>query len=93
MSKVLALGLIAVLTAVALGAFLVRWLGRARRVGLPKGIGREKARRGTSPRTETTIALDGVEGRVEKSAVRKVAGIVEDHPDEAVSVVRRWMRE
>lgn len=95
MSKALALGLIAILLVVAAAAVLMRFLARTPRAGLPKGIVRERARREavTKERDATTVALDGVEGRVEKSTVKKVESIVEDHPDEAVSVVRRWMRE
>ncbi len=40
---------------------------------------------------EELIDIDRVEGRVKASSVKKVAEIVEKHPDEALSIVRAWM--
>lgn len=39
------------------------------------------------------IDLDRIEGRVEKSLVRKVRKLVEDFPDEALLVIRGWMAQ
>ena len=38
-------------------------------------------------------AVEGIEGRIDRSALRKMRAIVDRHPDEALSVVRRWMEE
>jgi len=46
------------------------------------------------PPAASGVADGGVRirGRVRGSSRRAVGGIVEQHPDEAVSVLRRWMR-
>lgn len=38
-----------------------------------------------------TLDLDRIEGRVKKSSMKRVGDIVERHPGEAASVLRRWM--
>ena len=38
-------------------------------------------------------SVEGIEGRIDRSALRKMKKIVEKHPDEALGVVRRWMEE
>ena len=40
---------------------------------------------------EELIDIDRVEGRVKASSVNKVGGLVEKHPEEALSIVRSWM--
>jgi len=35
--------------------------------------------------------VDGVEGRVNASAMKKLGEIVEKHPEEAVAIIRTWM--
>jgi len=42
-------------------------------------------------RFEELIDIDRVEGRVKASSVKKVGGLVEKHPEEALSIVRSWM--
>jgi flagellar M-ring protein FliF len=42
---------------------------------------------------EALINLQGIEGKVKASTVRKVEEIVESYPNEAVSVVRSWLAE
>ncbi len=42
---------------------------------------------------ESLINLQGIEGKVKASTVRKVEEIVESYPNEAVSVVRSWLSE
>ena len=37
------------------------------------------------------ISVDGVEGRVNASAMKKLGEIVEKHPEEAVAIIRNWM--
>ena len=39
----------------------------------------------------TTVALRNVLGQVKASLVEEVAGFVNQHPDEAVRVVRSWL--
>ncbi len=39
------------------------------------------------------IDLDRIEGRVEKSLLRKVRKLVEDFPDQALIVIRGWMAQ
>ncbi len=39
----------------------------------------------------SVLDLDRIEGRVEKSLVRKVRKLVEDFPDQALIVIRGWM--
>jgi flagellar M-ring protein FliF len=40
---------------------------------------------------EQLIDLNRVEGRVRASSVRKIGEIVEQHPEEAVSIIRSWI--
>ena len=40
---------------------------------------------------EQLIDLQKVEGRVRASSVRKIGEIVEQHPEEAVSIIRSWL--
>lgn len=42
---------------------------------------------------EGLINMDSVEGKVKASSVKKVEDIVENYPDETVSVIRSWMTE
>ena len=42
-------------------------------------------------RFEELIDIDRVEGRVKASSVKKVGGLVEKHPEEALSILRSWM--
>ena len=39
------------------------------------------------------IDLERVEDQVKKSAHRKIGKLIDDHPDEAVKLLRSWMRE
>ncbi len=42
---------------------------------------------------ESLIDISGVEGKVKASSMRKVEEIVENYPNETVSVIRSWMTE
>lgn len=42
-------------------------------------------------RTDTRIDIAQVEGRVQETALRKVADIIKSNPDESVSIVRNWL--
>lgn len=39
------------------------------------------------------IDIDQIDGQVKKSSVKKVANLVEQHPDESMSILRNWMHE
>jgi flagellar M-ring protein FliF len=39
------------------------------------------------------INLENVEGRVKASSVKKIAEIIDKHPEEAVTILRNWMYE
>ncbi len=39
------------------------------------------------------LDLERIEGRVQKSLVRKVRKLVEDFPDQALIVIRSWMAQ
>lgn len=41
--------------------------------------------------TDTRIDVAQVEGRVQGSAIKKVANIIKSNPDESVSIVRHWL--
>ena len=43
--------------------------------------------------TEGLVNMESVEGKVKASSVKKVEDIVENFPDETVSVIRSWMTE
>lgn len=42
---------------------------------------------------EGMINMDSVQGKVKASSVKKVEDIIEDYPNETVSVIRSWMTE
>jgi flagellar M-ring protein FliF len=44
-----------------------------------------------SDESEESINLDQVEGKVKTSTLKKIAEIVERHPEETVSILRQWM--
>ncbi len=41
--------------------------------------------------SDRTIDIDKVEGRVRSSIIKQIGEIVENHPDEAVAIVRSWL--
>jgi len=42
---------------------------------------------------DSGIDIAKIDGQVKKSSVKKVAGIVEQHPEESMSILRTWMHE
>ena len=42
---------------------------------------------------DVMIDMDSIEGKVKASSVKKIEDIVENYPDETVSVIRNWMSE
>ena len=49
--------------------------------------------RGGGDEDETMIDIQGVEGKVKSSSIRKVEEIIENYPAETVSVIRSWMTQ
>lgn len=45
------------------------------------------------PEEESLINIQGVEGKVKSSSIKKVEEIVENYPSETVSVIRSWMTQ
>ena len=45
------------------------------------------------PGPDDHIDVAQIEGQVKKSSVRKVAALVEQHPDESMSILRTWMHD
>lgn len=39
------------------------------------------------------IDIDQIDGQVKRSSVKKVANLVQDHPDESMAILRNWMHE
>ena len=37
------------------------------------------------------IDINQVEGRVRASSLKKIGEIVENHPEEAIAIIRNWM--
>ena len=44
-----------------------------------------------SEQLEELIDIAKVEGRVKASSVKKIGEIIEQHPEEAVSIIRNWL--
>jgi flagellar M-ring protein FliF len=41
--------------------------------------------------TEAAIDIAQIEGRVRASSVKKVAEVVDQHPDQSVQIIRGWL--
>lgn len=52
---------------------------------LPKNEGAQKL--------DNMITLKQIEGQVRESSIQKVNGIIDNHPEETVNIVRSWMSE
>ncbi|MFQ5972437.1 MAG: flagellar basal-body MS-ring/collar protein FliF [Alphaproteobacteria bacterium] len=46
---------------------------------------------GEDPQLKRAISASSVEGRVRASSLKRITEIVENHPDETVSIMRNWM--
>ena len=44
-----------------------------------------------SSQLEELIDIAKVEGRVKASSVRKIGEIIDQHPEEAVNIIRTWL--
>ncbi|GGB39055.1 flagellar M-ring protein [Tistrella bauzanensis] len=53
----------------------------------------ERALAAAMESSDAMIDISQVEGRVRQSSVRKIAEIVDRHPEEALAVIRSWIRE
>jgi flagellar M-ring protein FliF len=48
---------------------------------------------GESEEEESLINISGVDGKVKSSSIKKIEEIVENYPQETVSVIRSWMAQ
>jgi flagellar M-ring protein FliF len=53
----------------------------------PSGAGMSSA----AIEEESMIDIQAIEGRVKASTLKKIAEIVERHPEETVGIIRQWM--
>ena len=42
---------------------------------------------------ESMVQVANIEGQMRASSVRRLAELVEKHPDESLAIVRAWMQE
>ena len=47
----------------------------------------------TGTELDATLDMSNVEGQVKESSVKKIAELVDSHPNETVSVIRNWMTQ
>jgi flagellar M-ring protein FliF len=45
------------------------------------------------PKRESLIDVSQIEGQVRESAVRKIGDVVQNHPEEAMAIVRTWLHQ
>lgn len=59
------------------------------------GQGMPVAPSGAMPVADTavTVALDGIEGRIEQNLVKRASALVDAEPDRVIAVLRRWLNE
>lgn len=86
MTETLVFGLLALVAVIGAAVFLRRRPSRPSRRAPPP-----KSPPATSVSTDRPDS-SRIEGRVRASSTRAVGDIVERHPDEAVSVLRRWIK-
>jgi flagellar M-ring protein FliF len=67
--------------------------GRAGQAQIAAQPGSERALLPEDEGDEERIDVAHIDGQVKKSSVRKVASLVEQHPDETMSILRTWMHE
>lgn len=64
---------------------------------VPKLTGPAQARRPSiavgSSEDESMVNLANVEGQLKASSIRRIADLIEKHPDESLSIVRAWMQQ
>lgn len=96
MMKSLAL-LLLLLVVLSVGAFLVARVlrGRPSLPAKPRPAPRRATAAAAAAEDDVSPApakLNRIEGKVRASSMKTVGEIVDGHPDEAVSVLRRWIR-
>lgn len=67
--------------------------GRAGQAQIAAQPGADRALLPHGEDDEERIDVAHIDGQVKKSSVRKVASLVEQHPDETMSILRTWMHE
>jgi flagellar M-ring protein FliF len=55
--------------------------------------GPEGAVEHSNPEMDAMVDVANIEGQIRASSVRKIAELVEKHPDESLSIVRNWMHQ
>ena len=66
----------------------------AARPGRPGGAAElGRARRGRADRGREQMNIANIEGQMRASSLRRIAGLVEKHPEETLAIVRGWMAE
>ncbi|MCC5995724.1 MAG: flagellar M-ring protein FliF [Oceanicaulis sp.] len=76
------------------GAGAVALPGRSGQAQLPaRAEGEDQALLPEDESDDERIDVAQIDGQVKKSSVRKVASLVEQHPDETMSILRTWMHE
>jgi flagellar M-ring protein FliF len=67
--------------------------GRAGQAQIAAQPGADRAMLPEDEDDEERIDVAHIDGQVKKSSVRKVAALVDQHPDETMSILRTWMHE
>ncbi|MGX6648507.1 flagellar basal-body MS-ring/collar protein FliF [Maricaulaceae bacterium MS644] len=75
------------------GAALPGNSGQARLTGASAGGDEGQMLLPEDATDEERINVAQIDGQVKKSSVRKVAALVEQHPDETMAILRSWMHE
>lgn len=57
----------------------------------PGGVPMPMSQKEEEEDLDELIDIDKVEGRVKASSLRKIGGIVDKHPEEALSIIRNWL--
>jgi flagellar M-ring protein FliF len=57
----------------------------------PGGVPMPMSQKEEEEDLDELIDIDKVEGRVKASSLRKIGGIVDKHPEEALSIIRTWL--
>ena len=61
--------------------------GASAPAALPGGGG------GSMGASDSLIDIEKIDGQVKASSIKKVAGIVESHPEESISILRTWLHD
>lgn len=61
--------------------------------GAPMALPGASASASSAPIADDGIDISKIDGQVKASSVKKVASIVESHPEESISILRTWLHE